>query len=135
MFERKLVKIQKPWLRFLMIVMGFIAVALGMLGAFIPILPTTPFLLLASYLFMRSSQRFYRWLLTNRIFGHYIYNYIYHRAISPAMKIYTLALLWGAITLSCFWIKGTVWLQALLVVIAVAVTVHVVTLRNAARKQ
>lgn len=51
------------------------------------------------------------------------------------MKIYTLALLWGAITLSCFWIKGTVWLQALLVVIAVAVTVHVVTLRNAARKQ
>ncbi len=117
--------------RFLYAAGGITAVALGVLGIFIPILPTTPFLLLAAYLFARSSQKLYRWLLTHRLLSIYIKNYIYYKAISPKVKIVSLSLLWASILYSCYITWSKVWLPPLLIAIAIGVTIHILKLRNA----
>jgi hypothetical protein len=120
----------KTSIRLLMIAGGIMSVSMGVIGIVLPILPTTPFFLLAAYLFLRSSQRLYRWLLTHRIFGNYIRNYIHYKAISPWVKVFTLTLLWGTILTSVFVIKNILWLQILLLLIAVGVSVHVLSLRS-----
>ena len=66
----------------LMIILGTVCVFMGFIGIFIPVLPTTPFLLLAAYLYGRSSERFLNWLVTNRLFGRYIDNYRSGRGIT-----------------------------------------------------
>jgi uncharacterized membrane protein YbaN (DUF454 family) len=119
-----------PLVRYLMIVGGILSVVLGIIGIVLPILPTTPFFLLAAYLFLRSSQRLYRWLLTHKLFGNYIRNYIHHKAISRGVKIFTLCLLWGTILLSVYLIRHLPWVQILLLTIALAVSVHVLSLNT-----
>jgi uncharacterized membrane protein YbaN (DUF454 family) len=105
-------------------------VVLGIVGIFLPLLPTTPFLLLAAYLFVRSSKSLYRWILTNRITGNYIRNYIHYRAINPWIKVLTLVILWGTISYSIYLTIGSLWIQILLTVIAIGVSIHVINLRN-----
>lgn len=116
--------------RFFMVFGGIVSVVIGAIGIFVPILPTTPFLLLAAYLFFRSSQGLYRWLLTHRVFGIYIKNYIEYRAIDLKVKAFTLILLWLSIFYSIYIAREILWLQALLFAIAIGVTVHVVKLRS-----
>lgn len=102
----------------------------GIIGIFIPILPTTPFLLLAAACYMRSSERFYRWLINNRIFGTYIRNYIEGKGMPIRIKIFTILLLWLTIGLSiAFGVQNTV-VRIVLVCIAVGVTVHVVLIKR-----
>jgi uncharacterized membrane protein YbaN (DUF454 family) len=82
--------------RFL-ILAGTILTSLGIIGIFIPILPTTPFLLLAAACYMRNSERFYKWLINNRIFGTYVRNYIEGRGMPIRIKVFTIILLWATI--------------------------------------
>ena len=113
-----------------LIVAGSLSLALGVVGIVIPVLPTTPFLLLAAICYGRSSERSYRWLLGNRLFGRYVDDYLHGRRISWKVKTVTLMLLWGVITLSAVLFVSQWWVRALLLVVAVGVTVHVVTLRG-----
>lgn len=83
----------------LLIVAGTLALSLGLIGIFFPILPTTPFLLLTAFCYMRSSQRLYAALLRNRLIGRYVTNYMQGRGMSLRMKLLTLSLLW--LTLGC----------------------------------
>ena len=78
----------------LLIICGFLFVGLGILGIFLPVLPTTVFFLLAAACFARSSPRFYHWLLHNRWFGSYIRNYREGRGLPMRHKVITVALLW-----------------------------------------
>jgi uncharacterized protein len=73
--------------RRLYIVLGFIAVGLGLLGIPTPILPTTPFLLLAAFFFARSSQRWHDWLIGHRIFGPYINAFRRKQGLTRGQKI------------------------------------------------
>lgn len=123
-------KIRSPYLRYLMVVGGILSVALGVIGIVLPILPTTPFFLLAAYLFIRSSTRLYRWLLTHRVFGNYIRNYIQNKSISKGVKIFTLALLWSTILLSVYLTSHIPWVQILLILIAIGVSVHILSLNT-----
>jgi uncharacterized protein len=84
-------------LRWLLIIVGLAAVGIGTVGIFVPLLPTTPFYLLAAACFFRSSDRLYRWLIGNKWCGPYIRNYREHRAIPRHAKIVALILLWGTI--------------------------------------
>ncbi len=113
-----------------MIAAGLLSVGLGIIGIVLPILPTTPFFLLAAYLFVRSSQKLYRWLLTHRIFGNYIRNYIQHKAISRGVKAFTLILLWGTIGFSIYLMSHLLWVQILLLIIAIGVSTHILRLRT-----
>ena len=116
--------------RRLLIGAGTLSTGLGIIGIFVPILPTTPFLLLAAACYMRSSERFYQWLINNRIFGAYVRNYIEGRGMPVRIKIFTILLLWLAIGLSiAFAVQNSV-VRVVLVSIAVGVTVHIALIRK-----
>lgn len=72
--------------RSLWLMLGLTSVALGIAGVVLPLLPTTPFVLLAAYCFARSSPRLHDWLLGHRLFGPLIVNWERHRAIAPRAK-------------------------------------------------
>jgi len=99
-------------------------------GIFVPLLPTTPFLLLAAACFVRSSEKRYQWLLSHRVFGTYIRNYREHGAVTPHAKIVTLALLWGTMSISAFVFVESVVLRVILLAIAVSVTVHILRMKT-----
>lgn len=112
-------------LKAFLIVIGFIAVGLGILGMFLPILPTTPFLLLAAACFAKSSDKFYHWLLNNRWFGSYIKNYREGKGIPLKIKIMALSFLWSTILISIVFFLDNIYVQVLLFAIAAAVTIHI----------
>ena len=109
---------------------GTVCVALGVLGMFLPLLPTTVFLLMAAYCYSRSSERFHTWLLSNRLFGSYISNYKAGKGISMRQKISTITFLWISIGFSIWMIGAKFWVDLLLVLIAVGVTLHLVLLKT-----
>ena len=88
--------------RFLWLSLGLVALSLGAIGVFLPLLPTTPFLLVAAFAFARSSQRLHDWLLTHRVFGPLIENWRAHGAIGRRTKIISAASMIGVILLSVF---------------------------------
>jgi uncharacterized membrane protein YbaN (DUF454 family) len=114
----------------LLIICGTISVALAILGMIFPVLPTTPFLLLAAVCYGRSSPRFYAWLLNNRLFGKYIRNYREGKGILLKQKVFTLLLLWLTIGSTIIFITEAWWLRLLLLGIAIGVTIHLVSIRN-----
>jgi len=111
--------------RRLLIGAGTLSTALGIIGIFVPILPTTPFLLLAAACYMRSSERFYQWLISNRIFGAYLRNYIEGRGMPTRIKILTILLLWLTIGLSITFGVQNIVVRIVLICIAVGVTAHI----------
>ena len=107
---------------------GTISLGLGILGVFLPVLPTTPFLLLSAACYYKGSERMHRWLLNNKWFGSYIRNYKEGKGISQMGKILTLIVLWITICYSAIFIVNNYIVQIVLLAIAIAVTVHVITL-------
>jgi len=115
--------------KLLLIICGFTAVGLGVLGIFLPVLPTTPFLLLAATCFAKSSQKFYHWLLHNRWFGSYIKNYREGLGIPLHIKISSISFLWITV-LSSIYFVGILYIRILLLVVAIAVTTHISTVKT-----
>ncbi len=115
--------------RYLLIFLGSVALAIGIIGIFLPIMPTTPFLLLAAFCYMRSSERLFVWLINHRIFGAYIYNYMNHKAITKGAKIGSLSFLWLSLTISML-IISNLHLSLLLLVIGAGVSIHVMALKT-----
>lgn len=97
---------------------------LGFAGIFIPVLPTTPFLLLAAYLYAKSSDRFLNWLLTNPLFGKYIDDYRSGRGITLRHKLVSIFMLWLTMIVSVIFIVDILWIRAVLILIAIGVTIH-----------
>jgi uncharacterized membrane protein YbaN (DUF454 family) len=114
--------------RQLLIVAGTLCVATGIIGIFVPILPTTPFLLLAAFCYLRSSSKFHRWLMNNRLFGSYIRSYTEGRGIPLRLKLFTIALLWATIGIS-IWLAANLVVTIILPIIAAAVTTHIALIR------
>lgn len=125
----------KKWTKRLYTGLGMFFVGLGIIGVVVPVLPTTPFLLLALWFFAGSSERLHRWLLTNRVCGKYLSDYKCGRGISLNSKIYILALLWGTITYSALWAVDILWVKVMLFAIAGGVTVHILHIRTKPRRR
>lgn len=104
---------------------GVISLSFAILGIFLPILPTTPFLLLSSFLFMRSSPKLHKWLTEHKIFGQYIKDFQQQKAIPLKIKISSISFLWITILISAFFFVEKLWLKFLLIAIALGVTIHV----------
>ena len=106
-------------------VCGVLFVGLATLGIVLPLLPTTPFLLLAAACFIRSSDKRYQWLITHKWFGSYIRNYREHRALTRRAKVVTVVLLWVTLGFTIFGLLNNLILQIALFLIGTGVTVHV----------
>jgi len=117
--------------RGLYLIIGFLALGLGILGMALPVLPTTPFLLLAGAMFMRSSDRMTTWLFNHKLFGPPVRDYIEHKSVDKRSKILAMALLWPTILVSVV-LVDPIWLKVLLVFIAIGVTIHIVSLKTTA---
>lgn len=85
-------------------VVGGVALALAALGVALPLLPTTPFLLVAAACFMRGSPRMYQWLTQNRLFGPYLLAYQEQKAVSIRVKIVALVFMWASLLYSMFFV-------------------------------
>ncbi len=116
-------------MKILLMLVGSIAVVLGIIGLFVPVLPTTPFLLLASACFVRSSERLHRMLLNNRVFGEHLRNYEEHRAIPRRAKILALATMWPSLLVSAY-LVGHIALRAMLIAIGIGVSIYLLRMKT-----
>jgi len=119
----------------LLIFAGTVFTAIGIIGIFVPILPTTPFLLLAAACYLRSSRRLYNWLLNNRFFGAYVRNYLDGRGMPRKIKIATILLLWITIACSIIFAVQALVIRVILLVVAVGVTVHIMLIKTTPKDQ
>ncbi|MBN1479693.1 YbaN family protein [candidate division KSB1 bacterium] len=117
----------KKWL---LIAAGCLALGLGVLGIFLPLLPTTVFLLIAAACFARSSERLYQWLLNHRWFGPIIRNWREHKAISLRGKIFMLILLWLTLGCSAFCAVDLIAIRFLLLLVGLGVTFFILSTKT-----
>ncbi len=118
---------QRPIVRWTLMFAGTVLVGIGILGIFLPLLPTTVFFLMAAWCYARSSKRFYDWLHQNRFFGKYLKNYREGKGISLSGKISTITILWCGILYSIF-VTHVLWVHGILLIIAIGVTIHIVVI-------
>ena len=110
--------------RYTLLAIGWLSVLLGVIGIFVPVLPTTPFLLLAAACFVRSSRRFYLWLVNHKHLGPWIRDYLEGNGIPLKGKVYAIGLMWASIGLSCYLVPMP-WARAFMLTSAVLVTLSI----------
>lgn len=121
-------KISKnPVIRWALIIFGSISLFLGIIGIVLPLLPTTPFLLLTAFCYFHSSENFYRWLVEHETLGKYIVYYLEGKGIPMKAKIYSLIAMWFTISLSIFYFVPNLWGKGILFLIAICVSIYIVT--------
>lgn len=109
-------------------IFGVLSLGLGVAGIFLPLLPTTPLLLLSAWCFVRSSERLYNWLINHRYLGEYIRNFREHRAIPLRVKVISVAMIWLTIgycivaVVDEYW-----WAQVAMFLLASAITWHILS--------
>lgn len=117
--------IVKTLKKYLFIALATTFVALGTVGVFVPLLPTTPFLLLAVYFYMNSSKKHLKKLLSNKLLGPYIKSYFSKEGIPIKLKIRTLTILWVTIISSMIFATDKIGVRIILAIIATGVTIHI----------
>ncbi|MBR2326481.1 MAG: YbaN family protein [Alistipes sp.] len=111
-----------------LIIVGCVSLVLGVAGMFLPLLPTTPFLLLSAAVWVKASPRLYSWLLNHKVFGEYIRNFREHRAIPLRVKVVSVSLVWFTIGYCIFAVVDKWWwAQVLMALLAIAISWHILS--------
>lgn len=118
---------QRSLKQYLYVGLGGLSLLLGVIGIVLPVMPTTPFLLLAAACFARGSSRCYQWLITHPWFGEYIKNYRDGLGIPRKIKLKAIGLLWLSISLSVLFVVDFVWAQVAMLLTATLVSVYLWT--------
>ena len=113
--------------RRLWVAAGTFFLVIGAVGIILPLLPTTPFLLVAAACYSKGSKRLYDWLLDNRWFGKFIKDYMEKRAIPVKAKVLAVCVIWLTIGVSVFLAVHSLPVKIVLVVIAAGVTLYLLT--------
>ncbi len=116
--------------RYALIVLGSISVATGVVGIFLPLLPTTIFLLIGAACYGKSSPSAYTWLTTNRFFGNYLRNYHEEKGATALSKVLSIGCLWLSIGAVIYFMPLPVWVTVALLLIATGVSIHLARLRT-----
>lgn len=116
--------------RYLYLVSGILLVVIGVIGIFLPLLPTTIFLILSSICFLKSSPKANDWLRNHKILGGYIDNYQNKTGLSRNTKIANIFTLWTSISLSAFLLTDKLYIRIILLVIAIGVTIHLLMIKT-----
>ena len=117
-------------IRNVLIACGFFFTFLAILGAILPLLPTTPFLVAAAACFYRSSARFYNMIMNNPYFGHYLRDYKAGKGIPLRVKILSMGFLWASTLVSLIFFIPYLWLKILVSGITLAVSLHIYLIRT-----
>jgi len=110
-------------------ILGFALLGLGAVGVAIPVLPTTPFVLLAAVCFSAGNRKFSVWLQKSRVFGPYIENYRTKQGIKMSLKIASIAFLWTGLVISMIIVQST-WVYITLGIVGVGVTIHLLLIKT-----
>ena len=116
--------------KIILTIIGLITLGLGIAGIFVPVLPTTPFLLLSATLFLKSNRKLYDWLMNHPKLGPYISNFLEHKAIPLRVKILSISILWITLLYCTFFVTEKWPLQVLFITIAVGVTIHILSYKT-----
>lgn len=123
--------VKSTFLRWLLISCGWISVVSGVIGIFLPIVPTVPFLLLAAACFARSSVRFHSWLMDHNHLGPLLHDYLKGAGIPLRAKLVSFTMIWVSFPVSTFLFVQAPWLRLLLIATAVAITLYLLSLPTA----
>lgn len=116
--------------RYFYLISGILLVAIGVIGIFLPVLPTTIFLILASACFVKSSPRANEWLRNHKVLGMYIKNYQDKTGLTIKAKIFNITFLWVMILLSAFYFTNEFYIKVILILIALGVTIHLLMIKT-----
>jgi len=116
--------------KYILIGAGFCSLGIGIVGIFVPILPTTPFVLLAASLFMKSSDRLYRWIRSHPRLGRYIDNYVNRGGITPKDKAVSIGLLWLTLGVTAAFAMDSLVMRLILLGVALGVTAHLLLIKT-----
>ncbi len=116
--------------RLLFVALGTLSLGIGMVGMFVPVLPTTPFLLLATSFYARGSAKFYNWLVKNRILGAYIRQYTDGNGMALKVKLFTIAFMWAAILSTVIVVVDGLAMRIVLVLMGVGVSAHIALIKG-----
>lgn len=116
--------------RYFYLISGFLLVAIGVIGIFLPVLPTTIFLILASACFVKGSPKANEWLRNHKILGPYIKNYYEKTGLTIKAKILNIIFLWTMILFSAFYFTDELYIKIILVAIAIGVTIHLLMIKT-----
>ncbi|WP_428865178.1 YbaN family protein [Clostridium sediminicola] len=120
----------KKFKKVLLIIIGTFSIILGLIGIILPLLPTTPFLLLGATCYIRSSKKLYNALINNKWLGNYIKNFKENKSISRKTKVLSISLLWITIGYSAIFLIAIPWVKLILFFIAVGVTLHLLSFKT-----
>ena len=120
--------IKNPLLKAIILMVGWLSVVQGVVGIFLPLLPTTPFLLLAAACFFRTSPRFYAWLIGHPRLGPYVVQYLNGKGIPLRAKVYTLLIMWSTMLFSAFVLLDIKAVKISLPIIGALVSLYIVRL-------
>lgn len=123
-----------PLKKYLFVILGSICLGLGALGVAIPVLPTTPFLLIALACYLRSSRRLYDWLIHHKVFGLYLYNYVTYRAVPRLTKVFALIILWVGLITSILLVE-ILFVRLILLAVGIVVSIHILSLKTLEKAQ
>jgi len=116
--------------RIILVIIGTLSLIIGFIGVVIPVLPTTPFLLLAAACYMRGSKRIHNWMISNSVFGDFIRNYMERKGITIKQKIITISFLWITIGFSMYYLIDSFLIKIALLIIAMAVSIHILLIHT-----
>lgn len=110
--------------------LGSVSLVLGIVGIFLPLLPTTPFLLLSAALWMKGSPRMYDWLTNHKHLGPYIRNFREYKAIPMRAKVISVALVWITLLYCTFFLFENPWMRAAFIALAAGISWHILSYRT-----
>jgi uncharacterized membrane protein YbaN (DUF454 family) len=117
-------------MKILLTILGLISLGLGILGIFLPVLPTTPLLLLAAALFLRSHKGLYDWLLNHPRLGPYIRNFMVHKSIPLKIKVLSVSMVWITLLYCAIFVAGHWALRLFFILLAAGISIHILSYKT-----
>ncbi len=118
--------------KYILFVSGIILFITGIIGLFLPVMPTVPFILLSVSCFYKSSRRFHSWLINNKLFGKFVRDYTEEKKIGKKTKIFSLILLWLSIGFSIYRFWHKIYIPIIHLIIIISISIHIIKLGKSA---
>jgi uncharacterized membrane protein YbaN (DUF454 family) len=126
--ERDDSRVSGKMMRSIYIIVGTIALVIGAIGLFLPVIPTTPLVILAAACYYRGSDRLHNWILSSRWFGETVKNYQEGRGLTRDTKVRAISMMWAMILISAWFFVSNFFVRVAIICVAIGVTVYLIKL-------